>query len=365
MRVVVKLGTSSLTDEAGRIDEPAMAKAAAELAAARAAGHETLVVTSGAVAAGLPALGIPADERPRDAQTLQAVSAVGQALLMQTWSRHLSDHDLVAGQVLLAPLDFMVRSQYLHARSTIERLLELGVVPVVNENDAIADDEIRFGDNDRIAALLAQLVQAELLLLLTDAPGLMDADPRVDDTATLIEEIVEVDHELEGLAGGAGSVRGSGGMASKLAAAKMASWAGVRAVIADAGRPEVVRDALAGISGTGTTVLPRPAGLSARKLWIAFALPAEGAVTVDAGAARALAGGGRSLLAAGVVGVEGVFDAQAAVEIVDADGRAVAKGISSVSAADLAAMAGQRSSDLAGGSGEVVHVDDLVVLPGR
>ena len=189
MRVVVKLGSSSLTDRHGTIDAEAIAKTANEIAGAIADGHEVVLVSSGAVAAGLPALGIRAEDRPKDARTLQAVSAVGQARLMQTWGEHLSTHNLVGGQVLLAPLDFMVRSQYLHARSTLERLLELGVVPVVNENDVIADDEIRFGDNDRIAALVAQLLGAELLVLLTDTPGLMDADPRFSAEASLIEEI--------------------------------------------------------------------------------------------------------------------------------------------------------------------------------
>ena len=364
MRVVAKVGTSSLTDEHGVIDTAAVAKTADEIAAVRTAGHEVVLVSSGAVAAGLPALGIPGDRRPRDARTLQAVSAVGQARLMQTWGRHLGEHDLVAGQVLLAPLDFMVRAQYLHARSTLERLLELGVVPVVNENDAIADDEIRFGDNDRIAALVAQLVGADLLLLLTDAPGLMDADPRFEPGASLIEEIVEIDHELEALAGGTGSVRGSGGMASKLAAAKMASWSGVRAVIAAANRPGVLMDALEGVVGVGTTVQPRDRRLTARKLWIAFALPAQGRIVIDDGAVRALSAGGRSLLAAGVVSVDGRFSADDAVEIVDGAGAVVAKGLSRVDAQELGVMAGRRSSELFDGSGEVVHADDLVMLPG-
>lgn len=362
MRIVAKLGTSSLTDVHGVIDSEAIAKTAAEVAMARDAGHEVVLVSSGAVAAGLPALGLSAERRPRDARTLQAVSAVGQARLMQTWGRQLGNHDLVAGQVLLAPLDFMVRTQYLHARSTLERLLELGVVPVVNENDAIADDEIRFGDNDRIAALVAQLVSADLLLLLTDAPGLMDADPRFSAGASLIEEIVEVDRELERLAGGSGSDRGSGGMASKLAAAKMASWSGVRAVIAAADRQGVFVDALNGTVGVGTVVRPRERRLPARKLWIAFAIPARGRITIDDGAVRALSAGGRSLLAAGVTAVSGTFDADEAVEIVDGTGTVVAKGLARVDTASLRAMAGRRSSDRF--DGEVVHADDLVVLPG-
>lgn len=363
MRVVVKLGTSSLTDEHGVISIPAIDKVGAEVAQLVADGHEVLLVSSGAVASGLPALGMRADQRPKDARSLQAISAVGQARLMQTWNERLGAHRLVAGQVLLVPLDFMVRSQYLHARATLERLLDLGVVPVVNENDAIADDEIRFGDNDRMAALVAHLVRADLLVLLTDTPGVMDADPRLEPGASLIAEIVEIDHELESLAGGAGTVRGSGGMASKLAAAKMASWSGVRAVIAAATRPSVLADAVAGAPDVGTTVLPRDRRLPARKLWIAFALPAEGRVVVDDGAVRALTRGGRSLLAAGVVGVEGTFAAEDAIEIVDREGRVVAKGLSKVDAATLTAMAGRRSSELFDRSGEAVHRDDLVVLP--
>lgn len=364
MRFVLKLGTSSLTDSDGAIDTDAVAKTATEIAQARDDGHEVILVSSGAVAAGLPALGIRSDQRPRDARTLQAVSAVGQAHLMRTWGEHLGAHGLVAGQVLLAPLDFMVRAQYLHARSTLERLLELGVVPVINENDATADDEIRYGDNDRIAALVAQLTGAELLLLLTDTPGLMDTDPRFSVEASLIEEIVEIDHELESLAGGAGSARGSGGMASKLAAAKMATWAGVRAVIASAGRESVVADAIDGRPGVGTTVRPRSRRLTARKLWIAFAVPARGRIEVDAGAVGAVSGGGRSLLAAGVTGVEGAFEVDDAVEVVGPDGVVVAKGLVRVDASMLGAIAGRRSAELADGSGEVIHVDDLVVLPG-
>jgi glutamate 5-kinase len=360
MRVVVKIGSSSLTDADGAIDTGAVAKVAAELATLRSQGHEVVVVSSGAVASGLPALGLDASQRPRDARTLQAISAVGQARMVQTWTLALAAHDMVAGQVLLAPLDFMVRAQYLQARGT---LIELGVVPIVNENDAVADDEIRFGDNDRIAALVAQLLAADLLVLLTDTPGLMDADPRLSAGASLIEEIVEIDHQLESLAGGAGTARGSGGMASKLSAAKMASWSGVRAVIAAAARPDVLLDAVAGRPGVGTSVQPRDRRLPARKLWIAFALPAEGQVVLDDGAVRAVMASGRSLLAAGVVEVRGSFAPEDAVELCDTQGRVVAKGLSRVSATSLRTMAGRRSSELSEGEGEVVHRDDLVVLP--
>ncbi len=364
MIVVAKIGTSSVTDDAGRIRPAAIAKLCAEVAGLRSDGHQVVVVTSGAIGAGLPALGWADGDRPRDAVTLQAVSAVGQSRLMAVYDAALATHDLVAGQVLLAPLDFMVRQQYLQARGTLARLLELGVVPVVNENDAIADDEIRFGDNDRIAALVAHLVEADLLVLLTDAPGLLTADPRLDASASLIEEIIEVDHALEAMAGGAGTPRGSGGMASKLAAAKIAAWSGVRTVIAAATRADVVPDAVAGAAGVGTVVHPRPRRLPARKLWIAFAVGASGTIVVDDGARRALVDDSRSLLAAGVIGVEGGFDADDAVELATPDGTVFAKGLVRADAATIAALAGKRSADLPDGTPPwVIHRDDLVVLP--
>ena len=358
MKLVAKVGTSSLTDGAGRIDSAAVDSLAAEVAAVRSAGHEVTLVSSGAIAAGLPALGI--ERRPGDTRTLQAVSAVGQAHLLGEWNRALGTHGLAAGQVLLAPLDFGHRAQYLQARSTLERLTELGVVPVVNENDAIADDEIRFGDNDRIAALVAQLVGADLLVLLTDTPGLMDSDPRLNSDAGLVEEIVEIDRELERVGTGAGTARGSGGMASKLAAARMASWSGVPCLIAHAGRPHVLAQAVEGRPGVGSWVRAHERRLGARKLWIAFALPAGGRVTIDDGAVAALTERGKSLLPAGVVEVSGDFDAQDAVEVVTTAGEVVAKGIVRVDSASASRMVGQHSSDA--GVDELIHRDDLVVL---
>ena len=359
--VVVKVGTSSITDDAGVIEVGAVRKLCTEVAAARRAGHRVIVVTSGAISAGLPALGMP---RPRDVATLQAVAAVGQSRLMRVYDEVLAEHGLVGGQVLLAPLDFVHRAQYLHARQTVLRLLELGVVPVINENDAIADDEIRFGDNDRLAALVAHLVGAGLLVLLTDTPGMFTADPRLHADASLIEEIIEVDQELERLAGGSGSVRGSGGMASKLAAAKIAAWSGVRAVIAGASRPDVLAGALAGEPGIGTYIRPHDRKLPARKLWIAFAVGASGTIVVDEGARRALTERNTSLLPAGVVSVAGRFDAESAVEIAGADGVVFAKGLVRHPSSRVTDWAGRRTSDLpADLPHEVVHRDDLVVLP--
>jgi len=343
---VVKVGSSSVTEETvGRLCD--------EIAAARADGHTVVVVTSGAIAAGWGALD-RGEQRPSDPAVLQAVSAVGQHRLMRLWQDGLDPHGTLAGQVLLAPLDFVHRTQYLHARGTLRHLVDLGVVPVVNENDAVADEEIRFGDNDRLAALVAHLVGAQLLVLLTDAPGLLTADPRRTAEASLIEEVVEIDHELERLAGGPGAV-GSGGMASKLAAAKIATWSGVETVIADAARPGVLTAALAGEAGAGTVFRARAARLSARKLWIAFAVGSSGSLSVDEGARAALTERGRSLLAAGVTGVAGTFRPEDAVEIAGPDGRVFAKGLVRLAAERSAEWMGRRSQ-------VVVHRDDLVLV---
>jgi glutamate 5-kinase len=360
MRAVVKVGTSSVTRETGELDDAALGKLADEVADARAAGHSVVLVSSGAIAAGLPALGLA--QRPTDIATLQAIAAVGQPHLMARLAAQFRDRGLVTGQVLLTPHDFGQRSQYLHARQTLACLLDLGVVPVVNENDTVADDEIRYGDNDRLAALVSHLVAADVLVLLTDTHGLFTADPRLDGEASLIEEILEVDAALEAVAGGAGSDRGSGGMASKLAAAKIAAWSGVRSVIAAADTPGVLRRAIEA-EPVGTVVVPRAARLPSRKLWIAFARGAAGRVVVDAGARHALTADHRSLLPAGVRTVEGRFDADDAVEVVTDDGVAFAKGLVRYDSATLRQVAGRRTTDLPDGAPhEVIHRDDLVVL---
>jgi glutamate 5-kinase len=358
---VAKIGSSSLTDARGIIDRKAIEKLCGEVAATRAAGHRVLVVTSGAVAAGVAALGL-GDRRPVDIITLQALSAAGQSRLMQVYDEIFDQHGLVGAQVLLTPYDFIHRSQYLHARRTLERLLELGCIPVVNENDAIADDEIRFGDNDRIAALVAHLVNADVLVLLTDTEGLFTADPRTDPSARLIEQVDDVD-ALEVVVGGSGSNRGSGGMASKLAAARIASWSGVRTVIAKADRVNVLADAIARVPGVGTVFPPHERRVPSRKLWIAFAIGAAGRLVVDDGARLALIERGTSLLPAGVRKVEGDFSEGDAVEIAGLDGVVFARGLSKVDAAMASAVMGRRTNDLPPGvSHELVHRDDLVVL---
>ncbi|MDA8360028.1 MAG: glutamate 5-kinase [Actinomycetota bacterium] len=360
--VVVKVGSSTVTLPNGEVDTQVVTTLSREIASLWSQGRHVVVVSSGAIAAGWSALA-HGGERPHDTAVLQAVSAVGQHRLMRTWDEGFGRHGLLTGQVLLAPLDFVDRRQYLHARATLEHLFELGVVPVVNENDAVADEEIRFGDNDRLSALVAHLVNADLLIMLTDTPGLLDADPRMEATASLIEEVIEIDHHLEQVAGGPGSPVGSGGMASKLAAAKIATWSGVEVVIASGRQPGILESILSSTAGAGTVFRPRERTLTSRKLWIAFAVAAKGSITVDAGARHALEEEGRSLLLAGVTGVTGEFVPDDAVEILDAGGQLFAKGISQMATAEVSSWMGRRSIEIPDGrSGEVVHRDDLVIL---
>lgn len=360
MRIVVKVGSSSLTDSQGHIRRDVIHSVVTQLAQARAAQHEVLLVTSGAVASGVAGLGMT--ERPTDVLSLQALSAVGQPQLMAAYNSELAEHDLVAAQVLLVPHDFVDRQQYLHARDTLQRLLELGCVPIINENDAIANNEIRYGDNDHLAALLAHMVAADILILLTDTAGLYTADPRRDPDATIVPVVASDDPLLSVTTTGAGTERGSGGMSSKLAAARIASWSGVTAVIAAAANSDAVMSAINGDS-IGTRFLPHDRHMSARKLWIAFASEVEGWVTVDAGARNALVSRGTSLLPAGVTAVLGNFEAGSTVEIIDSDGHLIARGMSLMSAAEIESCRGKRTHDIdAGRVSEVVHRDDLVVL---
>ena len=360
MRVVVKIGTSSLTNDDGHIRQDVISSVASQLASARKDGHEVILVTSGAVASGVAGLGL--SQRPSDVLSLQAVSAVGQPQLMAAYNSALAEHKLVAAQVLLVPHDFVDRSQYLHARETIGRLLELGAIPIVNENDAIANNEIRYGDNDHLAALLSHLVSADVLILLTDTDGLYTSDPRSNADASVIRVVAADDPLLSVSAAGSGSNRGSGGMASKLAAARIASWSGVTAVIAAASNDLAVRMSIDG-DQIGTRFLPHDRQLSARKLWIAFAAEVEGTVVIDSGARDALVSGGKSLLPAGVVAVRGAFESGATVELVDEGGLVCARGMSAMSSSQIDSNKGRRSSELQDDSvREVIHRDDLVIL---
>jgi glutamate 5-kinase len=356
MRVVVKAGSSSLVQRSGELDPLALERTVDHVAGMWEEGHPAILVSSGAVAAGLPALGL--GRRPRDVPGLQAAAAVGQGLLMERYAALFKERGLVVGQVLLTKDLFANRAQYLHARDSLERLLSMRVVPIVNENDAIVVDELRLGDNDRLAAIVSHLVSAGILVILTDTAGIYTGDPRTMDDAELLSAVHSTDVALDRVSVGDTGPFGSGGAATKVAAARMAAWSGVPTVIAHAGEPDVVARAVAG-QEVGTWVTPHPSKLPARKLWIAFGQPSEGLLAVDEGAVRALVNGGKSLLAVGIVRVEGEFEAESAVEVVGAEGGLIGKGLVGMSSGQVRAALGRHSSEV---GGVVIHRDDLVLL---
>ena len=349
-RVVVKVGSSSLTTAAGGLD-PDRLDALVDALAERKG--QLVLVSSGAIAAGLAPLGL--SKRPRDLATQQAAASVGQMLLVQRYATAFARHGRTVGQVLLTADDVVRRSHYRNAQTTLERLLALGVVPVVNENDAVATEEIRFGDNDRLAALVAHIVRADALVLLSDVDGLYDGDPRKPGSRLVPE--VRGPQDLHGVVvGGTGSAGvGSGGMASKVDAAGLATRAGVPVLLT---ATSSVRDALRGQGGT--LFAPTGTRAPARLLWLAHATTPRGRLVLDDGAVRAVVDRRLSLLPAGVTAVEGDFAAGDPVELAGADGRPVARGLVAYDAAELPSLLGRSTREL--GLREVVHRDDLVVL---
>ncbi|MFE9746096.1 glutamate 5-kinase [Saccharothrix saharensis] len=356
-RVVVKVGSSSLTTAAGGLDRSRLDALVDAVAARCAAGSQVVLVSSGAIAAGLAPLGVT--RRPRDLATQQAAASVGQLALAHAYAHSFGRFSLTVGQVLLTADDVVRRSHYRNAQRTFSRLLALGAVPVVNENDTVATEEIRFGDNDRLAALVAHLVGADALFLLSDVDALYDGDPR-QPGAQRVTEVAgasDVDGVRAGSAGSSGL--GTGGMASKLAAARLAASAGIPVLLAgaaDAARALSTADVGTAFAVTG----PR---LSARRFWLGHAADATGRLVLDDGAVAAVVGRRRSLLAAGITGVEGAFEAGDVVELVDLSGHVVARGVVGFDAAELPALIGRKTSDLpAEQRREVVHADDLVPL---
>lgn len=350
----MKVGSSSLSSDVAGLDGEAVQRVAGNVSSAWAGGHPAVLVTSGAIVAGLPAMGL--DSRPSDIPGLQVAAAVGQGRLMAAYAEAFGERQV--GQVLLTRDVLARRDQYLHARAALERMLDLGVVPIVNENDSVVVDEVRLGDNDTLAAIVSHLIGAGMMILLTDTSGIYSGDPWTTDEAELLSAVRHTDQVLDEVRlGSRRGTFGSGGVATKVAAARMAAWSGVPTVVASAREPDVVTRALAG-EEVGTWVAPRETSLSARKLWIAFGKPSEGHVEVDEGAAAALVDRGKSLLPAGVTLVEGDFGAGAAIEVHHANAL-IAKGIISMSGDELENARGRHSS-VAGG--EVIHRDDLVVL---
>lgn len=360
-RLVVKVGSSALRDRDGGLDEAFVADLVDQLAALCEEGLQVVLVSSGAVAAGLRPLGL--DRRPHDLPTLQAVAAVGQGLLVHAYSREFARHGVAVGQVLLTPDDVVDRQRYLNARRTFDQLLRMGTVPVVNENDTVATHELRFGDNDRLAALVASMLRADLLALLSDVEGVHDGAP--DAGTPVLERVVDFAALDDRHRGGVGSAVGSGGMATKLEAARIATYSAAHCVIARARRPGVIAD-LADGAAVGTWFPPSARRPESRRLWLAFAHQPTGAVLVDAGAVRALARNGSSLLAIGVTDAIGEFAAGDAIDVIGPDGNRVARGITSFAAADVRQMRGRSTDELVTAMGKryaaaVVHRDRMVV----
>jgi glutamate 5-kinase len=360
-RVVVKVGSSSLTTTAGGLDDERLRALVDALASTRRAGRDVVLVSSGAIAAGLAPLGLL--RRPRDLATQQAAASVGQGLLVARYADAFGGHGLRVGQVLLTADDMTRRSHYRNAYRTLHKLLSLGVVPVVNENDTVATHEIRFGDNDRLAALVAQLVHADALVLLSDVDALYDGDPRRPG-ATRITEIHDLS-DLDGLRIGrtGKSNLGSGGMQTKVDAARIATGSGIDVVLASAAE---VSAALAG-SAVGTRFRPRAGRRSTRLLWLEHATDGRGSLHLDAGAVRAVVDKRMSLLPAGITAVDGSFSAGDPVDLLDESGRPVARGLVNYDSGELPVLLGRSTHELArelgpGYEREVVHRDDLVLL---
>ena len=360
-RVVVKVGSSSLTTAAGVIDPEQVRALVDSLAGVRARGADLVLVSSGAIAAGLSPLSFK--RRPRDLARQQAAASVGQGLLVHRYTEEFARHGQVTGQVLLTVDDVTRRSHYRNAQRTFDKLLELGVVPIVNENDTVATSEIRFGDNDRLAALVAHLVHADLLVLLSDVDGLYDAPP-TRASSRLIPEVRAID-ELGAVKVGRADQAGvgTGGMQTKLEAAGIATGAGIPVVLTSMGS---ARAALEGAE-TGTLFHPTGRRRPTRLLWLAHATEPKGRIVVDLGAVRALTERRASLLPAGITDVAGTFVAGDPVDLVDPDGRVVARGLVNYDAAELPELRGRSTRDLARELGaayerEVVHRDDLVLL---
>ena len=361
-RFVIKVGSALVTNNGEGLDLNAINEWARQIAQLRRSKRDVVLVSSGAIACGMQRLGWK--ERPRAVHELQACAAVGQMGLVQVYESAFARHGLHTAQVLLTHDDLADRKRYLNARSTLTTLLELGVVPIINENDTVITDEIKFGDNDTLGALVANLVDADALIILTDQPGLFTADPRKDSSATLISEASAGDPALEVMAGGAGSQIGTGGMITKVIAAKRAASSGAHTVIAS-GREKDVMPRLALGESVGTLLVSQTQPLNARKQWLADHLQLNGKLVLDAGAIKAL-GEGKSLLPIGVVEVQGEFERGAAVACLSAEGAEIARGLINYGSSDARRIARHASQDIEAILGyvdeaEIIHRDNLIL----
>jgi glutamate 5-kinase len=367
-RIVVKIGTHLLTKESESglaLDAARIEKLAGEVAALKKDGWEVIIVTSGAIASGAAKIGSRA--MPRTLPEKQAAAAVGQPLLMNVYEKCLAKYGIPVAQLLLTKADFDDRTRYVNVHNTLMTLLERGIVPVINENDTVSVEEIRFGDNDSLSALVAVRVDAELLTILTDVEGLCTADPNRDKSAVCVRTVKEITPEIERIAGDeTGICAGTGGMRTKIAAARISTGSGVTTIICDGRKSGVLLDAAAG-KQAGTKFLPSTKITDSRKKWIAFGTKPKGTVVVDNGAAEALQKRGKSLLPSGIVSVQSVFAAGESIAVVTQSGREVARGITNFSSEDIGLIKGRKTSEIEKilgrcDFGEVIHRNNMVVL---
>ncbi|MDU0459803.1 MAG: glutamate 5-kinase [Geobacteraceae bacterium] len=363
-RVVIKIGSRVLTDSDASLDMTVICRISRDISELRKLGIQVVVVSSGAIAAGRSELGLT--EKPRTIPHKQAAAAVGQSLLMRAYEGAMAPYGLKVAQLLLTHEDLGSRQRFLNARATIDALLGFGIIPVINENDTVVVDEIKFGDNDNLSALVTNVAEAQLLLILTDIEGFYSSDPNHDPTARLIPLVKVITREIERAAGCSGSSVGTGGMATKVAAAKKAGKNGVATIMLSGKREGIILAAMRG-EEVGTLFLPAGQGLNRRKHWIAYTLKPSGRVVVDEGAHNALLKKGKSLLPSGVISVEGKFERGACVRVCGLDGVEFARGLSDYSSSEISRLAGCKSSDIEGILGfyygdVIIHRDNLVML---
>jgi len=364
LRIVLKIGSSSLNHPQGGLDDTAVEDVVRAIAGLRQKGHECVLVSSGAVAAGMGKLGMVS--RPQDLAGKQAAAAVGQGVLMERYAYHLEQHGLIGAQVLLSRLDLAEPSRYRNAQNTLAKLIRLGVVPIINENDTVAVEELCFGDNDRLSALVAGLVHADTLVIFTDVEGLYTANPREDSGARLIRKVEDV-NEVMGLGGASGSQLGTGGMVTKLRAAEMAVRYGIGMFLLHGRHIGNLPAILEGRVSAGTYFVPTAHRLSGRKRWIAYAGLSEGTIRVDDGAAKALLNEGKSLLPKGITGVEGHWERKELVKIVDPAGQEIARGLAELNSDEVIQVMGRHSEEMLRlipdlNGEEVVHRDNMTLM---
>lgn len=363
-RIVVKVGTSTLSHSTGKLNFQRIERLVRELADLANQGKEIILVTSGAVSAGMDRLGLK--EKPKTIPEKQAAAAVGQGILLHTYEKIFGEYGQIVAQVLLTREDSVNRKRYANSRNTLLTLLCMGVIPIINENDAVAVDELKIGDNDTLSAMVASIVDADLLIILSDVEGVFTANPQSDPTAALIPEIGDITPEIEDLAGGPGSMRGTGGMYTKIQAAKIAVNSGVVMVIASGFRDGVVREVLSG-SNVGTLFLSKESRLHIRKRWLAFGARIRGSVIVDKGCEQAIITTGSSLLPAGITTVDGDFEQGSTIRVLTVEGREIARGVVNYGADDVRKIAGVQTQDIIDKLGsklydEIIHRDNMVVL---